>query len=127
MRKQFYVFCVRWLVNSLALWVAVRLLESGDFATSPDSTWTFLLAGLALSVINTILKPVLIVLSLPAIVITLGLFMLIVNGLLVYLAVNIVPGINIDFLGAILAGIVVSLANYIFSGIMDQYKGAQKA
>ena len=127
MRRQFLVFCARWLVNSLALWVAVRLLERGEFASSPDSASAFLIAGLILSLINTILRPILIVLSLPAIVLTLGLFMLIVNGFLVYLALELTPGIEIDFFGAVIAGVIVSLSNYIFSGIIGQYKEAREA
>lgn len=127
MTKQFLIFCARWLVNSLALWVAVRLLETGDFASSPDTASAFLVAGLILSLINTILRPILIVLSLPAIVLTLGLFMLVVNGFLVYLALELTPGIEIDFIGAVAAGVIVSLANYIFSGIIGQYKQGREA
>lgn len=126
MRKQFAIFCARWLVNSVALWVAVRLLETGDYATTPDSIVTFLFAGLALSLVNTLLRPIVIILSLPAIVLTIGLFMLVVNGFLVFIAIQLVPGLSLTFMSSIVAGIVVSLANYVFSGIMDQYKGTKE-
>jgi putative membrane protein len=54
-------------------------------------------------------------LSLPAILVTLGLFMLIVNGLMVWISFWIVPGISMSFLNSILTGIILSLVNYIVS------------
>lgn len=122
MKKQFAMFLLRWLVNSVALWAAVRILSTGDFASSSSGFATFLLAGLALSLVNVLLRPIIVILSLPAILLTLGLFMLVVNGLLVYIAIALVPAIKIDFFpGAILAGMIVSVANYVLSGIMDRY------
>jgi putative membrane protein len=103
---------------SLGLWVASRLLGS-SFHDTGATTGTFLAAGLVLSLINTVLKPIVVVLSLPAILLTLGLFMLIVNGLMVYLALKLVPGLEVTFWGAILTGMIISLINYVITGIMD--------
>lgn len=125
MRKQFVLFLLRWLLNSFGLWLAARLLAS-QFDAGEATTATFLTAGLVLSVANTLLRPIIIILSLPAILVTLGLFMLVVNGLMVYLALTLVPNVEINFVGAIIAGMIVSLINYIISGIMelrDQPKG----
>lgn len=118
MRKQFIFFIVRWLLVSLGLWVASRLL-SGSFQDTNASTSTFLLAGLVLSLVNTLLKPVIVVLSLPAILVTLGLFMLVVNGAMVYVALKLVPGLEVSFWGAVLTGMIISLINYIMTGIID--------
>jgi putative membrane protein len=118
MRKQFAVFLLRWLLNSFGLWIASRLLGSGFDDTNATNT-TFLLAGLVLSLANTILRPIVIVLSLPAILVTLGLFMLVVNGLMVYLALNLVPNFDISFFSAILTGLIISLINYIISGVLE--------
>lgn len=118
MRRQLFFFIVRWLLISFGLWVASRLL-GGSFEDSGASTNTFLLAGLILSLVNTLIKPVIVVLSLPAILLTLGLFMLIVNGLMVYIALKLVPGLEVSFWGAILTGMIISLINYIMTGIMD--------
>jgi putative membrane protein len=79
-----------------------------------------LITGLVLSLVNTVLKPVIVVLSLPAILVTLGLFMLIVNGLMVYIALKLVPGMDVSFWGAVLTGMIISLINYIITGIMDR-------
>ena len=121
MRKQFMFFVFRWLMMSLGLWVASRLL-SGSFIENEATTATFLLAGLVLSLVNSFLKPLVSVLSLPAILVTLGLFMLIINGLMVYLALKLVPGLDVRFWGAVLTGMIISVINYIITGIMDLEK-----
>lgn len=118
MRKQLIFFIVRWLLVSLGLWVASRVLGN-SFHDTNASTGTFLLAGLVLSLVNTLIKPIIVVLSLPAILVSLGLFMLIVNGLMVYLALMLVPGLEVSFWGAVLTGMIISLINYIMTGIMD--------
>src|SRR5690349_4763419 len=116
MRKQFAVFLVRWLLNTFGLWIASRLLGNGFNDTDATNT-TFLIAGLLLSLANSLLRPIVIVLSLPAILVTLGLFMLVVNGLMVYIALNLVPKLDISFFSAIITGVIISLINYIISGI----------
>ena len=103
---------------SLGLWVASRLL-SGSFVENEATTTTFLLAGLALSLVNTFLKPLVAVLSLPAILLTLGLFMLIINGLMVYVALKLLPGLEVSVWGAVMTGMIISVINYIITGIMD--------
>jgi len=127
MKSQFGLFLVRWLVNSLALWIAVRILSSGDFASSSAGIATFLLAGLVFSLVNVVLRPIIVILSLPAILLTLGLFMLVINGIMVYVALMLVPSIEITFVGAILAGMVISLTNYVLSGIIESYRKQQRS
>ena len=120
MRQQFAVFLVRWLLNSFGLWVAVRLLGTGYSDAQVDAGfWAFLFAGLIFSVINSILRPIVIILSLPAILLTLGLFMILVNGLMVYLSLKLAPGLQMTFLNSILTGIILSLINYIVSSAIE--------
>ena len=119
-------FIVRWVLNSLSLMVAVKLFGTG-YEETPEGMLTFLLAGLVFSVINATLRPVVIILSLPALLITLGLFIFIVNGFLVYLAMVLAPGIAMTFWHAILTGAVISLVNYIVSNVVDlQYVRPQE-
>lgn len=118
MRKQFAVFLLRFLLNTLGLWIASRLL-GGGFNDTEATTTSFFVAGFALSLANSVLKPIVIVLSLPAILITLGLFMLVVNGLMVYIALNLVPNLQISFLSAIVTGVIISIINYIISGFLE--------
>ncbi len=124
MGKQLVVFIIRWVLISLGLWVASRLLGS-NFHDTGATTSTFLVAGLVLSLVNSILKPIIVVLSLPAILLTLGLFMLVVNGLMVYIALSLVPGLEATFWGAVMTGMIISLINYVITGIID-YKDVVK-
>ena len=118
MRKQFALFLLRWVANSFGLWLASRLL-SGSFSDTDATAASFLLAGLVLSLLNTILRPMIVVLSLPAIVLTLGLFTLVVNGIIVYITLKLVPGMDISFVGSIITGLLISLINYAISGILE--------
>lgn len=118
MRKQFALFLLRWVANSFGLWLASRLL-SGSFSDTDATAASFLLAGLVLSLLNTILRPIIVVLSLPAIVLTLGLFTLVVNGIIVYITLKLVPGMDISFVGSIITGLLISLINYAISGILE--------
>lgn len=125
MRKQFAVFLLRWLLNTFGLWIASRLL-GGGFDDTEATTTTFLVAGLVLSLANSMLRPIVVVLSLPAILVTLGLFMLVVNGLMVYIALNLVPNLDISFFSAILTGVIISLINYIISGILELNRNSKE-
>lgn len=119
-RRQFGIFLIRWLLNSFGLWVAVRLLGTGYSEAQVESSFAiFLLAGLIFSVINSILKPIVVILSLPAILVTLGLFMVVVNGLMVYLSLKLTPGLQMTFLNSILTGMILSLINYIVSSVFE--------
>lgn len=116
MVKPFNIFLLRWLLNSLGLWVAVRLLGSGYQGVEITAgVIGFLFAGLIFSIVNTLLKPLVVILSLPAILLTLGLFVLIVNGVMVYISLKLAPGISMSFFNSILTGMLLSLVNYIVS------------
>lgn len=121
MKRQFFVFLFRWAMNSFGIWISLRLLGT----MSDGGLLTFMLTGLIFSIINSILKPIIIILSLPAILLTLGLFTLIINGLMVYLAIVLAPNVSITFGDAIIAGIILSLVNYIVSSVVD-LRTAQK-
>lgn len=120
MQRQFLLFLLRWVFNSLGLWVAARILSgNGITYNEADGISLFLIAGFVLSLLNVILKPLIIILSLPAILLTLGLFTLVVNGVTVYLAGKLVPGLEITFWAAILAGMIISLINYVLTNLLD--------
>jgi len=127
MQQQFMVFLLRWVFNSFGLWIAARILSGHGVTYDPTEVFvTFLTAGFILSVINAILKPILLILSLPAILLTLGLFMIIVNGFIVWLAGLLVPGLQIDFWPAVLAGIIIGLINFVLTGLLEWQESPQK-
>lgn len=119
MDSKLNIFMLRWLLNSTGLWVSVSLFGTGYGDINIGiSVFGFLFAGLIFSIVNSVLKPIFVVLSLPAIFLTLGIFMLVVNGLMVYISLGLTPGIEMTFPRSILAGIVLSLVNYIVSAIL---------
>ena len=128
MRRQFYSFLIRWLLNSFGLWISVRLFGTGfDPATIDAGFWVFILAGLIFSIVNSVLRPIVIVLSLPAILLTLGLFTFIVNGLMVYISLMIAPVLDMTFWYSVIAGIILSLINYIVSSALElRYQSVQE-
>lgn len=128
MKQSVLVFLARWVLNSFGLWVALRLFGTGyDDVDVTAGTLSFLLAGLIFSIVNSFLKPLAVILSLPAILLTLGLFMLVVNGALVYLSLAIAPGLQMSFVNSILTGIILSLINYIVSAAVEIRSGTSGA
>ena len=115
----FYRFLVRWLVSSLGLWIASSILRS-NFQFEGNGFWVVVIAGLILALINAVLRPIAIILSLPAILFSLGIFMLIVNGAMVWLVSFFYPSLHIgSFWAAILAGIIIGLVNYLVTAILE--------
>jgi putative membrane protein len=114
-----YRLLVRWVVCSLGLWIAAGLLGNG--ITYDKRTGVIVIAGLILAIINAVLRPVLIILSLPAILFSLGLFMLVINGFTVYLASKLYHPLHVtNFWAAILAGIIIGLVNYLVTAILEK-------
>ncbi|HJH42933.1 phage holin family protein [Rubneribacter badeniensis] len=114
-------FIVRWLVTAIAVGVAVWLVPGIGIVGGTEAWAAIAIFGLILSLINISVKPVMQVLSLPITVITLGIFYLVVNTLMLYVAAWLANGIfqvGIDiatFGSAFVASIVIS----IVSGIMN--------
>lgn len=116
MKRQLLAFIARWALNALGLWLAIKLLGTGYKDVPIEAGfWGFVLAGLIFSVANTLFKPFLVIVSLPMILFTLGLFTIVVNGVLVYVSLAVAPGISMSFGNSIITGIILSLINYIVS------------
>lgn len=112
-------FAVRWAVSSLGLWIASGLL--GPDRLSVGNTWvTVLGAGFFLALVNMAVKPVLVILSFPAIILSLGLFMLVLNGFLILIVHWLYSPLYVKNLGvAIVAGIIVGLVNFLVSKVLE--------
>jgi putative membrane protein len=112
-------FLIRWFVSSLGLWVAAGLF--GGHITYGSHLGVIIVSGLILALVNMVIKPILIILSLPAILLSLGLFMLVINGLSVLIVSKLYPELHVSGLGAaILAGMVIGLVNYLVSTILEE-------
>ena len=125
MNKPPYRFLTRWFVSSLGLWIAANLLSSN--ISYNNRLGVVIAAGLVLAVINTIIKPILIIFSLPALVFSLGLFMIIINGLTVYIASKLYTPLHItNFWAAVFAGMVIGLVNYLVTAILEDLRTEDK-
>jgi len=102
-------FLVHWFSTALALFVCSRILPG----VHVDSPATLAVAALVLGFINAVIRPILLFLTLPITLLTLGLFYFVVNGLAFALAAWVVPGFDVDSIGcAILGSIIVSLFSW---------------
>ena len=115
-------FLIRWLVCSLGIWIAAAFLSSS--ISYQDQAKVIVIAGLILAVINSIIKPILVIFTLPAIFLTLGLFMIVINGLTVWLASALYKPLEItNFWAAMFAGMVIGLVNYLVTAILEDISG----
>lgn len=111
-------FLLRWFVCSLGLWLAANIL--GDGIDYQNRAHVIIVAGLVLALVNSVLRPIIVILSLPAILLTLGLFMVVVNGLTVLLASWLYKPLEVTNLwAAMLAGIIIGLVNYLVSTVLE--------
>ncbi|HEX6140171.1 MAG TPA: phage holin family protein [Candidatus Limnocylindria bacterium] len=112
------------LVNAAALYVAVLLVPGLDFDQgNSDWWWKFLLVAVAFSLVNSYIRPVLRILTLPISLVTLGLFLLVINALMLMLvgAISQQLGLGLtvdDFWAALLGSIVISIVGWILSMIV---------
>lgn len=108
-------------MSSLGLWVAAGLLS--ERITYDNRLAVIVIAGFILALVNTVIKPLVVILSLPAILFSLGLFMIVINGLMVLLVSKLYPELQVTGFGvAILAGMVIGLVNYLVSTILEERK-----
>lgn len=118
MINQLQRFFTRWIVCALGLWIAAGFLSSS--ITTQNKLADTIIAGFFLAIINTVVKPFLIVLSLPAIVFSLGLFMILINGFTVFLVSKLYTPLHItNFWAAVFAGMIIGLVNYLITTILE--------
>ncbi len=113
-----YKYMVRWVVSSLGLWIAAGLFNGAiDYQ---NRLGVIIVAGAIIALLNAVLRPILVLISVPAILLTLGLFMLIINGATVYLASKLYAPLHImSFGAAILTGLIIGLVNYLVTAILE--------
>ena len=104
-------FILRILIGALGLWLAAYLLPAH---ISYNSLASLLIAAVILGVANAIVRPILVLLTLPFTIITLGLFLFVINGLVLWLVGHFSPGFHVHgILDAILGAIVVGLVSWV--------------
>ena len=106
-------FFIRWLINMVAILLIAYLFPGIMWVKGLGSAiWAALLLGL----VNAILRPILVLLTLPLTILTFGLFLLVINGLMLALVAFLIPGFFVNgFLGAVLGSILISLVSWTLS------------
>lgn len=118
-RKRFLQeFLFRWFVSSLGLFIAAGIL--GGSVNFQSSFTVIVIAGLVLALINTIIKPIVVLMSLPILIFSFGLFMIVINGLMVLLASRLYDELHVtNLLVAMLTGMIIGLVNYLVVTIVE--------
>jgi putative membrane protein len=108
-------FLVRMAANAVAILLIAYLLPSVIFA---DGVMAALAAAFVLGLVNAVIRPVFVLFTLPITVLTLGIFLLVINGLLLWLVAGVVPGFHVNgFLGAVAGSVLIS----VLSGILTSF------
>ena len=109
-----------WLLNAVALLLVPYVVPGVHI----DTLYSALIAVVILGLVNTVIRPIFILLTLPVTLLTLGLFLFVINALLFWFAGDILSGFRVDgFFAALFGSIVYSLASWLFSYLMQDRKG----
>jgi putative membrane protein len=109
------LFLLHWIIISLSLWVSSAVFSGLRFA----DTSSLIISALLLGFVNAMIKPILVLLTLPLTVVTLGLFLLVLNALMIMLVSSMVSGFTVSsFWTAFFASIFISIMNVFFSSVI---------
>lgn len=110
------------LINMLILTVAVLLASYLLPGVTVKSFWTALVVAIVLALLNTFVKPIMVFLTIPFTIITFGLFLLVINALIILLASAIVPNFKVDnFWWALIFSIILSIITYLLDRLVELY------
>jgi putative membrane protein len=110
-------FLLRAVISAIGLWLATQWVTG----VHVDSVGTLILAGLLLGVVNAIVRPIAFILTLPITILTLGLFLFVLNAAMVWLVGAILPGFHAPwFMPAFLTSIIVWITGWIGSWLIGQ-------
>jgi len=104
---------IRWALNAVALWLTVQLLSGVSMAA--EGLWPLLIAALVVGLVNAVVRPVMVLLTLPITLLTFGLFLLVVNGLALAVAAAVSPLQLAGFGSAVLGALVLSVFSALLS------------
>ncbi len=110
---------LKWALNSFALFFVMKVISGIRIDRFQD----LLLATLVIGLLNVFLRPIIILLTLPVTLLTLGLFTFVINGLIFFMAAHLVPGFHVAGFGS---AIVAALLFSLFSFVMNMLFGTKK-
>jgi putative membrane protein len=110
----------RVLINAVALWVASSLLDGIELSSG---FWRVLLVGAIFGLVNALIRPVALLLSLPFLILTLGLFTFVVNALMLLLTDAITSSLTVDGFGSALGGaVIISIVSWALSTFLVEQR-----
>jgi putative membrane protein len=110
-------FIVRMVANAVAILLISYLLPQ---VVTVDSVMAALAAAFVLGIVNAVVRPLFVLLTLPVTVVTLGAFLLVINGLLLWLVSSFVPGFHVNgFLAAVVGSILLSVVSWILTRVIQ--------
>jgi putative membrane protein len=110
------MFILRLLITMVAIMIIAYLLPK---VIRVESWLAALAAAFLLGVINVVIRPILVILTLPLTIVTFGLFLLIINGLMLWLVAALVKGFHVNgFWGALFGSVLISIVSWILSSVM---------
>ncbi len=106
---------IRFFINAVALWFASVIFSGFHF----DTTGTLLVSAIVFGILNAVIKPILIIFTLPINILTLGLFTVIINAIILKLASYWVNGFHLDgFITAVLSALVISFVSIVLNSFI---------
>lgn len=109
---------LRWLLNAVALLLVAYLVPGFHVSTF----YTALIVALVLGILNAVIKPIIVILTLPINILTLGLFTLVINAVLIWFVSTIVKGFTVDsFLAALVGGVILWVMSWITNALTKKY------
>ncbi len=104
-----------WLILSIAIYVTTYIMPN---TVSANPSYVILVVGACLMFVNFVIKPIISLLTLPINILTLGIFGIVLNGAFFWLLADVIPGFHIvSFSGAVIAALIVSIANWILERV----------
>lgn len=123
MSDNFTAFLFQWAVTAILLWVASHVFRGISFA----STGALVISALLLGFANAIVKPLLVVLTLPLTVLTFGLFLLVINATMILMVAALVKGFKVSgFWTALLASVLISALSFAFEALLPSENPSQQ-
>ena len=113
-----------WIVNALALMALPYLMDSIQIS----NLWTALLVAVVLGFVNTVIRPIILILTLPATIMTMGLFIFVINGLMFWAVANMIEGFKVTgFWSAVAGALLYSVISWALSTLLLQQKKDEDA
>ena len=112
-------FIIRWAIMTIAIMIVANMVSGIAY----DSLGALVKAALLMGILNMIVRPILIVLTLPLTILTMGIFLFILNGILLYFVGSVIDGIYVETLStAILGSILISIVAWVLNKLVGDNK-----